>query len=106
MERVAAEPPSPAPTDTRSERLARQLALAHLIERLIETGVVRSYGEVGRALGLSQPRISQVMRLLWLPPRDQEEILLGESPTGIRQAMRLAQEPQWPEVQSCHSSGH
>lgn len=79
----------------RAERLARQLALAHLIEGKIEAGEVRSYGEMGRILGLSQPRITQVMSLLWLSPSIQERILLPGAGLGIRVGMRCAAKVEW-----------
>ena len=41
---------------TNAARLARQLALAHWIERAVEDGRVASYGEAARALGLTEPR--------------------------------------------------
>lgn len=61
-------PPPPAPRPTSAARLARQLALAHWIERAVETGHVSSYAEVARALGLTQSRITQITVLLGLSP--------------------------------------
>jgi predicted XRE-type DNA-binding protein len=60
-----------------SERKARQLALAYAIERAIEAGEFRSYGDVAKALGVTQPRVSQVMNLMLLPRSVQEQMLLG-----------------------------
>jgi alkylated DNA nucleotide flippase Atl1 len=79
----------------RADRLARQLALAHRIERAVESGEVASYGAVARALGLTQPRVTQVMGLLMLSPAVQERVLLGGAGMGIREAARAAREAEW-----------
>jgi len=84
----------PRVSRTRAERLARQLALAHWIERAVESGQVASYGEVARALGLTESRITQVTALLGLSPAVQEAVLLGEDGVGIREALHAAREPE------------
>ena len=56
-------------------RLARMLALAHYIERLVEAGELSGYAEAAKALGLTRARVTQVMDLLYLAPDIQEEIL-------------------------------
>ncbi len=91
----AGEPVPAPPKRVRSERLARQLALAHLIERSIEAGQVASYGAVARALGLTQPRVTQIMGLLLLSPAVQERALLADAGFGIRAAMRAARDVDW-----------
>ena len=60
-------------------RLARQLALAHKIERLVEAGTLKDYAEAAALLGISRARMSQVMDLLGLAPAEKERILLGEA---------------------------
>jgi len=65
-------------------RLARQLALAYLVERLIEQGRIRNYAEAARTLGVTKARMSQVLNLLALPPAVQEQILLGREPLSER----------------------
>jgi len=65
MPRAPGERP---PRRTNAARLARQLALAHWIERAVESGQVASYGEVARILGLTESRITQVTALLGLSP--------------------------------------
>ena len=84
---------------TNSARLARQLALAHWIERAVESGQVASYGEVARALGLTESRITQVTALLGLPPEVQERVLLGEGGLGIRKAINAARDAAWERQQ-------
>lgn len=62
---------------------ARNLALAHYIERLIDHGVITDYTEAARMLGVSQPRVTHLMSLLLLAPQIQERILIGGlCPTG------------------------
>ena len=82
-----------SPTVAR-ERLARRLALAHLVERLIESGRLVDYAHAARILGVSRARLSQLMDLLMLPADLQEQVLLGQWMSGER-ALRRAILPQW-----------
>ena len=59
-------------------RAARTLALAHHIERVVESGEIQGYAEAARKLGVSRSRLSQVMALLNLPAQVQESLLLGK----------------------------
>jgi hypothetical protein len=65
----------PAPTPGRVPRVARLLALAHRLERLVRTGVVKDYAEAARLGHVTRARISQIMSLLYLAPDIQEMIL-------------------------------
>ena len=56
-------------------RVSRLLALAHRLERLLRTGVVKDYTEAARLGHVTRARISQVMSLLYLAPDIQETIL-------------------------------
>jgi len=85
----------PRVSRTRAERLARQLALAHWIERAVEEARAGSYGEIARARGLTESRITQITALLGLSPAVQEAVLLGEGAIGIREAIRKAREVEW-----------
>jgi hypothetical protein len=85
---------------TRGERLVRQLALAHLIDRAVESGEAASYAEVARAVGLDESRITQVTALLGLSPPLQEAILLGEGGICAREAMRAGREVDWAEQET------
>jgi hypothetical protein len=80
---------------TRAERLARMLALAHLIERKIEAGELANYNDAARRLGVTRPRISQILGLLALSPEMQERVLLGDGRLGIREAVRVARKTEW-----------
>jgi hypothetical protein len=61
-----------------ASRLARQLALAYYIERLVEDGTLKDYAEAARLLRISRARMTQVIDLLGLEPAVQERILKGE----------------------------
>jgi len=53
-----------AGTDARADRRARQLALAHWIERKIEAGELRNYAHAAAVLGVSRARVSQIVGML------------------------------------------
>ena len=75
----AVVPVAPAiPTPPPPTRIARQLALAHFIERLVEAGALKDYAEAARRLNVSRARLTQIANLRWLPCGVQERILGGE----------------------------
>jgi hypothetical protein len=77
---ASAEPaPEPPPKPT---VLARTLALAHRLQRMLDAGRARNRADLAAKLGFSRARVTQIMNLLWLAPDIQEEILFSVSPTG------------------------
>ncbi|MFO1052239.1 MAG: hypothetical protein U1F36_08500 [Planctomycetota bacterium] len=68
--------PKPPRISVHADRKARRLALAHLIERLIELGMLRDYADAAERLGLTRARLTQVMDMLLLPIAEQEQLLL------------------------------
>jgi len=62
--------------------VARQLALAHALQRRVDTGEFADYAAMARELGFTRARISQLMDLLLLAPDIQEEVLFLEAPPG------------------------
>ncbi len=62
--------------------VARQLALAHALQRRVDAGEFADHASMARALGFTRARISQMMDLLLLAPVVQEEILFLEVPPG------------------------
>ena len=58
-------------------RIARMLALAHLVDRLIDEGKLADYADAARRLGVSRGRMTQVMNLRGLSPTIQEGILVS-----------------------------
>lgn len=70
------------------------LALAHLIDSMIEGGRIGSAAEAASLLGVTRARLSQVMRLLDLAPSIQELLLLGV-PGSERALRQVAIRPCW-----------
>lgn len=66
------------------DRLTRQLALAHHIARLIDSGDLRDYSHAAQVLGVTRARLSQIMDLLGLSVEKQEAELLGTGPASER----------------------
>jgi hypothetical protein len=60
---VGASPTTVAPG--RVPRVARLLALAHRLERLVRTGVVKNYAEAARLGHVTRARINQVIDSVW-----------------------------------------
>jgi hypothetical protein len=77
--------------------VAHTLALAHHIEKKIGTGALRDYAHVAAVLGVSRPRVTQIMNLLLLAPEIQEAILdLPERSTITERRLRaIVAESQW-----------
>jgi hypothetical protein len=109
---VSFEPKSRARARARAEaatavrrhpaRIARQLALAHALQRRVEQGEFRDYADMARALGFTRARITQLMDLLLLAPSVQDEILHLELPAGApqpteRALRRVLRTPVWEE---------
>ena len=75
-------------------RAAQSLALAYLVERLIDEGRLESYAEAARLLGVTRARMTQVMDLRNLPVEVQEETLLGGIEAGERRLRRRLLRPK------------
>ncbi len=60
-------------------QLRQNLLLAHQAQELLNTGKAKSLKELSGWLNLSQQRLNQVVNLVLLCPKIQEEILLGNS---------------------------
>jgi hypothetical protein len=90
-----------APTPGRVPRVARLLALAHRLERLVRTGVVKDYAEAARLGHVTRARISQVMSLLYLAPDIQEQVLFlpriehGRDPVILHDLLPIAAAADW-----------
>ena len=68
-----AHTPAPAPVSP----VARRLALAYYVERCLDAGLIQSYAEAARKLGITRARMTQVMDLLILPAEEPERLLCG-----------------------------
>ena len=71
--KVGVAPPELPPG--RVPRVARLLALAHRLDRLLRAGVVQDYAELARLGYVTRARISQILNLLYLAPDLQEAVL-------------------------------
>lgn len=81
-EELPRTPASPLP---QVPRLARMLALAYLVDRLVEDGKLWDYAHAARVLGVSRARMTQIVNLACLPVREQEDVLLGRTSASERQ---------------------
>ena len=71
---VLSEMPAPAPPPrARPLKVARLIALAHVLQARVEAG--ESAADVSRALGFSRARISQILALTLLAPDLAERLL-------------------------------
>ena len=59
----------------RLPRVTQVLALALSFQDMIATGSARNYEDLANRTGVTTERLSQVMKLIWLAPAIQEEIL-------------------------------
>lgn len=80
--------PAPSP-------VARNLALAHYIERLIDRRIIADYTQAARSPGVSQPRMTHVMGLPLLAPTIQEAVLLGELTPKDKRVREIAKVAKW-----------
>lgn len=71
-----AVPALPEPSE-QVPRIARTLALAHRMQRMIDDGDVADQAELARLLGFTRARVTQILDLTLLAPEIQEEILVA-----------------------------
>ena len=86
-----------APTSKPVSRVARMLALAHHIDRLVDDGTLRNYAEAARLLGVSRARMTQIVGLLGLSAEIQNGILTGEVEVSERVLRKMARVVEWGE---------
>ncbi len=58
--------------------VVRSIVLAFQIEQVVRDGRARNYAEVAKQLGMTRARVSQVLRLLSLPPAILDTLLLAD----------------------------
>ncbi len=95
-------PPPPVPSVFgRVPRVARLMALAIRMQRLIGSGEVRDYADLARLGHVTRARVTQIMNLLNLAPDIQEDILFlppvesGRDPIRELQLRRITLIPDW-----------
>lgn len=97
------QPGAPAVASGRLPRITQILALAMQFREMIRRGDARDCADLARLGGLTRARISQIMKLLWLAPDIQMDILyLPPTPSGrfpvSEVAMRkIANKLAWPD---------
>ena len=93
-------PPS-VPLAGRIPRLARLMALALRLDKLLAAGVVKDFRTLAHLGHVSPARISQIMSLLHLAPDIQEALLFrtrperGRDSLGLRQVLPLTKVWDW-----------
>jgi len=85
----------------RVPRVARLMALAIRLERLLAEGVARDYADLARLGGVTRARLTQIMNLTLLAPDIQEELLFlprtlrGRDPVTEPELRAIAAVPDW-----------
>lgn len=77
--------------------MARRIALAHHIEKLIERGELQDYAEAAQRLGLTRARLTQICDLALLAPDIQAAVLLGQVEPRDRHLREVGRQPLWSD---------
>ncbi len=91
------------PESGRVPRVARFMALALRIERLVREGQIKDYAEAARLGHVTRARLSQIMNLLQLAPDLQEAVLFlprverGRSPLHLAHLQPITGQLEWPK---------
>ena len=88
---------APPPRPTGPTAIARRIALAHLIEDLVEAGELRSYAEAADRFGLTRARITQVCDLALLAPDIQASVVLGHVEPRDRHLRSVGKHRLWTD---------
>ena len=84
-------------------RVARLLALAHHLQRMLDRGEVKNRAEIARLRHVTRARVTQIMNLLLLAPDIQEQILYlppvtsGRDPISERDLRLVLRSVSFPE---------
>jgi hypothetical protein len=102
----------------RLPRVTQVLALAIQFEDMLQRGDAKDYADLARLGGLCRERVSQIMRLIYLAPDIQVELLyLAQTPTGrfpvsetsVRKVASLLswteQRNEWARLKTLHCLG-
>ena len=82
-------------------RVTQVLALAIHFQEALSRGEAQDYADLARIGGVSRERISQIMKLLWLAPSIQQEVLYlpptpgGKYPISELSVRRIAKLLPW-----------
>ena len=100
---IKKEAEGPATERGKLPRVTQVLALAIGFEDLIRRGLAKDHADLARLGCISKERISQIMRLVWLAPDIQQEILtlprtsLGRFHVGEVALRQVASKMLWGE---------
>lgn len=109
---VVTPPPSMAPALLDRDKLPRithTMAQALVFEDSLARGEATDHADLARLGAISRERVSQVMKMLWLAPDIQEEILRlppvrrGDYPITIPEVAAISDEVLWEEQRSLWS---
>ena len=94
--------PGAASDAGRLPRVTQVLALALSFQDMIATGNAKNYADLANRTGVTAERLSQVMKLIWLAPAIQREILYlpgcgGRHPLTECVVRSIAATWSWPE---------
>ena len=106
LDRASGPSEAPRPDAPAISAAAKALALAHLVERALLEGEVRSYKEAAQRLGISEARVNQLSALMSLSPRVVEAVLLGEIDASIRDLQWAARSVSWSDQEKWIGSRH
>jgi len=87
----------------RLPRITEVLALTLQFEDMIRRGLAKDYADLARLGCLSKERICQIMRLIWLAPDLQQEVLMlprtvrGRFPVNEVTLRKIASRMLWSE---------
>ena len=102
---VAKAEDAPATIDAATSRTARSLALATLIQRQIDTGLIRDHAHAAELLGMTAVNVGYIMNLLHLAADIQEALIMGELVTSERSLRPIARLLSWVEQRAALSAG-
>jgi hypothetical protein len=98
---LRAGPAPEAPPAGRVPRVARLMALALRLDRLLREGAVANAAQLARLGHVTRARVSQILNLLNLAPDIQEALLFlpptaaGRDPVILRDLQPIALTPDW-----------
>ena len=114
-QRIAFKETSGAPTGTAAEvpsessprptRAVILLATAHRMQEMIDSGEVEGPADLARRLGVSRPRVTQVLNLALLAPEIQDEILDPDHPHrwSRREMSAISRSAEWASQRATRS---
>ncbi len=100
QQKIATEKPA-AVAEGRIPRISRLMALAIRYDGLLRDGTVRDQTELAKLAHVTQPRMTQILNLLYLAPEFQEELLFlprvmsGKDPVHEKMLRPIAAEVDW-----------